>query len=299
MPLFKELTKPFRAVVRPIPLVGYTISKVLRETARVADQVTRPGQKIIKSAVAEVTGTRRINNRRVDAQKAQIIKEAKERILSNMQTEENNAREIIINEIKMIKSAVENLEQQISDDMELEGEQGEDIEATNPFFAYDDCLHGETQDLNSILMLDCNNEIYNFFMDLNPLQEAYLSYIESETIGMEAFKMLVAHEDKRIDVSKKDLLENISHNIKNAIAEKAIKKVERIVDAGTEMEGEEKLLIRLNNCPEIYQKLIKIGVIIVNEEIVSLKNITPQNISCDLNIEEQAVSSSSSFRSSR
>ena len=136
-------------------------------------------------------------------------------------------------------------------------------------------------------------------MDLNPLQEAYLSYIESETIGMEAFKMLVAHEDKRIDVSKKDLLENISHNIKNAIAEKAIKKVERIVDAGTEMEGEEKLLIRLNNCPEIYQKLIKIGVIIVNEEIVSLKNITPQNISCDLNIEEQAVSSSSSFRSSR
>ena len=161
MPLFKSITRVFHHV----PVVG----TVIRETARVADQVTNPVQSVAKSAVNEVTGSRKRNNRRLDAQKEQLIREAQQRVEINRQKDENNIRQIMADEIAALRLGIENAEREISN--EVIDAEGDDVETIipNPFFAYEECRLGTTQELTLILQMDRNNDIYNFFMDLNPL----------------------------------------------------------------------------------------------------------------------------------
>lgn len=104
MPLFKELTKPFRAVLKPIPIVGRPINKILRETARLADYITSPIQHAVKDTVNEVAGIRKRENKRLSKIKAELTREAQEHIANSRANEESNLRATIVAEINEVRT---------------------------------------------------------------------------------------------------------------------------------------------------------------------------------------------------
>ncbi|MGI9214424.1 MAG: hypothetical protein ACR2HS_01835 [Gammaproteobacteria bacterium] len=231
MGFFKSITKVFHR----IPIVG----TLIKPLAIVADKVTKPVQSVAKSTVNEVTGARKRNNRRLDAQKEQLIREAQQRVEINRQRDENNIRQIMADEVAALRAGIENVEREISNEVvETEG----DVETIipNPFFAYEECRLGTTQELTLILQMNREHEIYNFFMDLNPLQEAYLSFIDSE-IGVDALLKLSTHNDEKIITARTALVSNTWINLKDAINQNNLNKAKRIISACIQMKGEDEL----------------------------------------------------------
>ncbi len=262
MPFWKEITKPFREVTRLVPGVGPGAAIIVREVARVADNATKPVQEPVKSIVNDLTGVRERENKRLDNQKAQLIREAQQRVAANIQANQQNIRDLIVTEANAVRAEIEKIEKETASEIKVEIDQ--DI-VTNPFFAYDDCRFGRTQDLKLILQLDDDNDTYIFFMWLNPLNEAYLSYIESN-INIDAIRMLSEHNHPSIAALKTELSENVWSNIDIAIAEQNFEKIKQIISAFIQFEGEDSFLEQIRRHSQIHQPLINAAILVNNND---------------------------------
>lgn len=240
---FKSITNAFHGV----PVAG----TILREVVRVADQATAPVQEPIKDLVNDFTGARKRENKRLDEQKAQIIRDAQQRIAANIQANQQNQRAIIAAEANAVRAAIENVERE-NGVVEIDVER-----IPNPFLAYAECTLGTTEEI--VLMLQ-PNEHYDYFINLNPLSEAYLSYIETN-INIDALRMLSEHNHPSINASKTELSVNTFASIDIAIAEQNFEKVKRIMLASIQLEGGDAFLARVRGCPQIHQPLINAAIL--------------------------------------
>lgn len=254
MPLFKSL-------IGWVPIAGPVVAKV-------ADTITKPIQQPIKHVVNDVTGSRQRENSRLDDQKAQLVREAQQRVAANIQANQHNMREIMEAEVKIVREAIENAERDIANDPNVLANQEESV-IPNPFLAYGECICGRTQELSLILQLDRTSDTYNFFMSLNPLREAYLFFIESE-ISIDALRMLSAHNDASIDAAKINLLENVWSDLNNVVIDHNFNKAKRIISADIDIEGVELFLRKLDAQQSLHKPLIDADIISISNERVTL-----------------------------
>ncbi|MGD0465473.1 MAG: hypothetical protein ABSA84_02130 [Gammaproteobacteria bacterium] len=256
MPLLKEITKPFREVVKAVPIVGHTAAKIIRETARVADQVTKPVQEPIKGLVNDVTGARKRENTRLDAEKQRLINESKNRVMAQKANNAANIREIMATQINVLRAEIHRAEK----DNIADAAGGKEERILNPIFAYEECSTGQTKELALILSAQ-QTEDYNFFIELNPLNEAYLSYIQSNIISIEVLRILSEHNHQSINTSKIELSANVWININDAIAGQNFEKVKRIMLAFIQIEGENAFLGKVREKTQLHQPLINAAIL--------------------------------------
>lgn len=275
MPFWKEITKPFREVTRAVPILGQPAAIIIREAVRVADQATGPVQEPVKSLVNDVTGARERENKRLDEQTAQLIREAQQRVAANIKADQHNIRDLMEKEANTVRAAMENAERNTTRDPNVETNTDQAV-IPNPFSAYTECKAGKTQELSFILRLDRTNETYNFFVSLNPLKEAYLFFIESEIISIDALRMLSTHNDTSINAAKKVILENIWCDLNDIVRDHNFNKAKRIILAGIGIEGEGVFLRKLDLQKTLHQPLIDANIISVSNGKVTLSGQQPK-----------------------
>ena len=256
MPFWKEITKPFREVVRVLPIVGPPAAKIIRETARVADQATKPVQEPIKGLVNDVTGARKRENTRLDAEKQRLINESRNRVMAQKVNNAANIREIMTTQINVLRAEIQRAERNNIADAVV----GSEERILNPIFSYEECKTGQTKELALILAAQ-QTEDYNFFIELNPLNEAYLSYIQSNIISINALCMLSKHNHQGINTSKIELSANVWININDAIVGQNFEKVKRIMLAFIQIEGENAFLGKVREKTQLHQPLINAAIL--------------------------------------
>ena len=148
--LVREVTRPVRDVAEGVPVVGHSAAKVLRETARIVDQGTTPVQEPIKGLVNDVTGARKRENTRLDAEKERLINEAKNRVAAQRVGNEGNIQAIMAEQINVLRAEIAQAERE-NVGIGAEGEGAERI--PNPIFAFEECSLGRTEELALILGL--------------------------------------------------------------------------------------------------------------------------------------------------
>ncbi|MGD0466379.1 MAG: hypothetical protein ABSA84_06745 [Gammaproteobacteria bacterium] len=222
------------------------------KTVKDADHLLNPGtgtlgnpifgkraRELEEKGFNEATGARKRNHKRLDDQKQQSIDEAMRRIRESLARDEN-IRTIVINEAVAFRNA--------------NGSTDAD-NIPNPILAYEACILGETAELATILNLASTDDAYISFMNLNPLNGAYLAYIDSD-LKIDALKMLSEHNNASLIAAKMHLQTKLWQNIDNAIRGTNFDKVKRIISAFVYFKGEDIFLREVKWKLPMHQPLI-------------------------------------------
>ena len=203
----------------------------------------------------EVTGSRKRNHQRLDEQKEQQIKEAMKRLNANANND-NDIRRDVREEYLALRQTIENSNNKQQVDRNI----GSGVSIPNPIFAYEDCMTGATAELTVVLNLAPNHEAYIFFMKLNPLQGAYLAYIESD-INIHALRMLSEHNNTSLIAAKLNLQTSLLQKIEDAVLIARFDKVKRIISAFIQFKGEDVFLREVQGKSSMHQPLINNGIL--------------------------------------